>query len=83
MTEHWRPIPNWEGLYSVSDRGRVRSEPRDVYRATTARGSASTGDAMIPDLLTSWPAFTIGDGVVAGQVNRPPRPRKRRKPGAA
>ena len=35
MTEQWRPIPEWEGLYSVSNRGRVRSEPRYVQRRTT------------------------------------------------
>ncbi len=26
--EQWRPIPKWEGLYQVSDHGRVRSLPR-------------------------------------------------------
>lgn len=26
--EEWRPVPGWEGLYSVSDLGRVRSEDR-------------------------------------------------------
>jgi hypothetical protein len=29
--ETWRPIPDWEGYYSVSDHGRVRSEPRTVH----------------------------------------------------
>lgn len=28
MTEKWLPIPGWEGLYEVSDHGRVRSLPR-------------------------------------------------------
>ena len=28
MTEEWRPVPGYEGLYSVSDQGRVRSEAR-------------------------------------------------------
>lgn len=28
--EHWRPIPEWEGLYEVSSRGRVRSLERHV-----------------------------------------------------
>lgn len=32
MTEHWRPVPSWEGLYSVSTHARVRSEPRYVPR---------------------------------------------------
>ena len=26
--ERWRPVPEWEGWYSVSDQGRVRSETR-------------------------------------------------------
>lgn len=30
MTEQWRPIPGWEGLYDVSDVGRVRSCSRVV-----------------------------------------------------
>lgn len=28
MTEQWKPIVGWEGLYSVSSLGRVRREPR-------------------------------------------------------
>ena len=28
MTEDWRAVPGWEGLYEVSDQGRVRSLPR-------------------------------------------------------
>lgn len=30
MTEQWRAIPKWEGLYEVSDQGRVRSLSRRV-----------------------------------------------------
>jgi NUMOD4 motif len=33
--EIWRPVPGWDGYYSVSNRGRVRSEPRYVQRRTT------------------------------------------------
>ena len=32
MTEQWKPVPGYEGLYSVSDHGRVRSERRVVNR---------------------------------------------------
>ena len=30
MTEEWRPVLGWEGLYEVSDQGRVRSVDRIV-----------------------------------------------------
>ncbi len=28
--ESWRPVPDWEGFYSVSDFGRIRSEERVI-----------------------------------------------------
>lgn len=30
--EEWRPVPGYEGLYEVSDHGRVKSFDRDVVR---------------------------------------------------
>lgn len=30
MSERWRPVVGFEGFYEVSDRGRVRSVPREV-----------------------------------------------------
>lgn len=33
MTERWLPVPDFEGIYSVSDQGRVRSETRVLTRA--------------------------------------------------
>jgi len=30
--EEWRPVRGFEGLYSVSSLGRVRSEPRTIFR---------------------------------------------------
>jgi len=30
--ERWLPIPGWEGWYSVSSLGRVRSEQRKIVR---------------------------------------------------
>jgi hypothetical protein len=33
-SEEWRPIPGYEGVYEVSDRGRVRSFDRTSYRAS-------------------------------------------------
>lgn len=32
MTEQWRPVVGYEGLYEVSDHGRVRSTPRKGTR---------------------------------------------------
>jgi hypothetical protein len=32
--EQWRPVPGYEGLYSVSYFGRIRSEPRTVDRSS-------------------------------------------------
>lgn len=32
-TESWLPIPDWEGSYSISSLGRVRSEHRKVVRS--------------------------------------------------
>ncbi len=32
LCEEWRPVPGWEGLYSVSSHGRVRSEARITRR---------------------------------------------------
>jgi hypothetical protein len=38
MTENWLPIPGWEGLYEVSDHGRIKSLDRVVSNgATTVR----------------------------------------------
>ena len=32
MTERWLPVVGWEGLYEVSDQGRVRSLGREIAR---------------------------------------------------
>ena len=32
VAEEWRPVVGWEGWYSVSSAGRVRSEPRTIVR---------------------------------------------------
>jgi hypothetical protein len=38
MTEEWRPVVGFEGLYAVSSLGRVRSLPRQTYCPTGPRG---------------------------------------------
>lgn len=37
-TEHWRDIRGWEGIYQVSDRGRIRSLDRVIERRDTDNG---------------------------------------------
>lgn len=37
MTETWLPIPGYDGRYSVSDHGRVRSERRAVTNGNSSR----------------------------------------------
>lgn len=37
MSERWLPIPGWEGLYEVSDLGRVRSLKRPGVKGHSAR----------------------------------------------
>lgn len=37
MSEHWRPVPGWEGFYAVSDHGRVRSEHRVILQTNGIR----------------------------------------------
>lgn len=47
--EEWRPIPDWEGVYEVSDQGRVRSLSRIITsrngRPYSVRGSILIGSA--------------------------------------
>jgi len=38
MSEQWRPIPGYEGLYEVSDLGRVRSIDRKDMRGRRCKG---------------------------------------------
>ena len=37
--ETWAPVPGYEGLYEVSDQGRVRSLDRDAYTPIGAKNS--------------------------------------------
>jgi hypothetical protein len=37
QTEQWQPVAGFEGVYSVSNLGRVRSEPRVIVYATGKR----------------------------------------------
>lgn len=49
MTEKWKPIEGFEGLYSVSNMGRVRSEDREVrnrYGPYTKRGAVLSASSI-------------------------------------
>ena len=48
MNENWRPIPGYEGVYEVSDLGRVRSLDR-----IDARGRRICGRALRPGITRS------------------------------
>lgn len=37
MSEIWKAIPNWEGMYEVSDQGRVKSLARAVTKGSGSR----------------------------------------------
>ena len=41
MSERWLPVPGFEGLYEVSDEGRVRCLPRHRVRGGVLRPSAA------------------------------------------
>ena len=39
MRELWKPIPNYEGFYEVSDHGRVRSLDREIHVTPTVKAA--------------------------------------------
>jgi len=51
MTERWRPVVGYEGLYSVSDHGRVRGELR-----TVRTGIQTKSRTVQPQLLGIFPS---------------------------
>jgi hypothetical protein len=53
MTERWLPVPGYEGLYSVSDQGRVRSEPRLIAIRPEYSPAARRGRILKPNLVGS------------------------------
>lgn len=57
-TERWLPVVGWEGLYSVSDMGRVRSESRDVVdrlgRTHRIAGRVLTPDTDVYPKVVLW-----------------------------
>lgn len=56
--EQWLPVPGWEGLYEVSDLGRVRS-----LRRKGGRNRWYGGKVLVPYLNKGYPTVPL-----------PPRP---------
>lgn len=54
--EQWRPVVEFEGLYEVSDLGRVRSVPRLMK---DGRRHHSSGTIMKPVLVRGYPAVNL------------------------
>ena len=58
--EIWKDIPDWEGVYQVSDRGRVRSLPRE--RVTSAGAKVfHKGQTLTPHIKNGYPAVNLRD----------------------
>ena len=91
-TERWLPVPGYEGLYEVSDLGRVRSLDRDVatrnsvrhYRGRILRqmidnhGYPEVGLSLVGDVKT-WHAHSLVLTAFAGRC--PPGMECRHGPG--
>lgn len=58
MTETWRPIPGYEGLYEASDHGRVRSLDRRVPHAR-AGTILCRGKVLAPAMHRGRPHLTL------------------------
>lgn len=63
LVENWRPVVGYEGIYEVSDRGRVRSLPR--MRSAVIRGTACEifvrGRIMRPAITHGYARLTLRD----------------------
>lgn len=53
MTETWKPIPGYEGLYEVSDHGRVRSLDR-VVEFSDGRLRFQRGTDLKPNMRSRY-----------------------------
>ena len=64
MQEVWKPVPGYEGLYEVSDQGRVRSLDKEITR----RGSDTRRAYIVPGKLLS--TFVTPSGHVTVHLAR-------------
>lgn len=79
-TEEWRPVPGAEGWYSVSNLGRVRSEPTTGWRPGKQRGRVlrlsrdSKGYLMFKLCLPGMPPRSVKAHRVVAQAFLGPAP---------
>lgn len=70
--ERWLPVVGFEGRYSVSDQGRVRSESRKV-RFVTTQGTEKfrlTKERILKQGFSSgYPKVALGDGNISPRVH--------------
>jgi hypothetical protein len=57
QNEQWRPVPGFEGLYSVSDHGRVRGEARIVRHFSG--GPRRVTEKLMKPTRTTWGYLSI------------------------
>jgi hypothetical protein len=58
--EVWLPVRGYEGLYEVSNAGRVRSLDRAVKERRTGRTVIRTGKVLKPQLVKGYYSVTLG-----------------------
>ena len=61
-TERWLPVVGWEGLYEVSDQGRVRSLDRRLQRDAMGRVRSWRGRILKPSVVGVYPYVNLCNG---------------------
>lgn len=62
MNEQWVPVRGWEGLYEVSDQGRVRSLPRVRVIRSDGRKRVFPGRILVGGLCDGYRIVNFRDG---------------------
>lgn len=60
--EQWRPVPDFEGHYEVSDHGRVRSVTRDVVSHSDNRTRTFKSRILSPELRHGYNVVQLSKG---------------------
>lgn len=59
MTEEWRPVAGWEGLYEVSSLGRVRSLDRVIRTKKSGGTTVRAGQELKPRIVNRYPRVAL------------------------